>query len=884
MNTPELRLNSRKRLAILVSVVLTAALVLTGTFAWVSLGERGTNRAMGEPGPAGGRLHDDYEVVGASYGVDEWTDNLTANKDIYVENYETAANGGRPLFVRLKLYEYMEIGAGATELPQMEDPANPGTFIDNPAYATRAAKSLVDGASRDDESTWSARVPGMDIISDQFRNRWQWTQGGQKTYMPTFNKDNMSQETDIKGDASDSGSLATTEQMNTTKRGGSNEYAHVPDPASPSTPAAGDHNYFETVTTWDAPEKYWDDDANSGAGEHTMGATNATHTSKPTIDGGVITMEQWKAAPYSGAPGNFWVVDTDGWAYWANPLEPETATGLLLDSITLQGSPDDEWFYGIHVRSEMATAADWTAEAEGGGFYANAEEQPSEDAKALLNIITGRLPKVVGVSLDKTLAAVNVDGALNLKVLDVITENTNDTAYKAVTWSINPSVGTRFTSNGSFSPSGQDAGKWYTIRATSVKDPSVYGECKVYVPQVNQGVLEGADGNVYMYHVDNNDNTFQQVLPDGTLGPLICPAEVGKPGYSTDKPVTVIGGGHYLDIGDGKNYYAAGADGLLGTADDVLVYDSGGGVMLPSDDKIEITVGPATLEVMKGQTLAMTASATFNSEDVTGGVGWTLVGNYAAGTSIAGSGANATLTVGASEGNAVTVRVSHQGTNGEGGGATGATNGNTKDVTVTVKSGPAAGEEFTDNNGVVWRVLAQEGDKKLIMTKYVYGVDTKYNTTAVWNHLDTSGNNLKSALQTWYTDTAGTDIKAAAVPYVTPLADYRTAYNTPAAFNAAENQAAGYSHPQASGAVTANGSNAIFVLSISEANQYLGSAQAGKIAYDASSTGTAKHWWLRSPGTQGSCVSNVNTSGGIIGNTAAYFTVRGFRPALWVQG
>lgn len=72
------------------------------------------------------------------------------------------------------------------------------------------------------------------------------------------------------------------------------------------------------------------------------GGTNAseTHTARPTLsqDRGVITMAQWTAA---GKPiGHFWVVDTDDWAYWANPLMPGEATSLLLDGIRLILLPD----------------------------------------------------------------------------------------------------------------------------------------------------------------------------------------------------------------------------------------------------------------------------------------------------------------------------------------------------------------------------------------------------------------------------------------------------------------------------------------------------------------------------------------------------------------
>ena len=39
--------------------------------------------------------------------------------------------------------------------------------------------------------------------------------------------------------------------------------------------------------------------------------------------------------------GDFWVWDDDGWAYWANAIQPDTATGLLLDGIELINPPSD---------------------------------------------------------------------------------------------------------------------------------------------------------------------------------------------------------------------------------------------------------------------------------------------------------------------------------------------------------------------------------------------------------------------------------------------------------------------------------------------------------------------------------------------------------------
>ena len=156
----------RRRSAGIMAVVLTAAILLGGTFAWQNLGDAAINQAAGKTNPAGGRLHDDYEVVGENNGEEEWTDGLTANKDVYVENYEAAPNG-RDIFIRLKLYEYMEIGPGATLPPEYEaDGVTPAGD-----YADRAALPLIPGSDREDVSTWSPRVPGVDFASDQFRNK-----------------------------------------------------------------------------------------------------------------------------------------------------------------------------------------------------------------------------------------------------------------------------------------------------------------------------------------------------------------------------------------------------------------------------------------------------------------------------------------------------------------------------------------------------------------------------------------------------------------------------------------------------------------------------------------------------------------------------------------
>ena len=81
-----------KLISAIVAVSVAAALLLTGTFAWQSISQTALNEKIEEVNP-GGRLHDDFDGT---------------NKDVYVENF-----GDTPIFARVRLDEYMEIGAGA---------------------------------------------------------------------------------------------------------------------------------------------------------------------------------------------------------------------------------------------------------------------------------------------------------------------------------------------------------------------------------------------------------------------------------------------------------------------------------------------------------------------------------------------------------------------------------------------------------------------------------------------------------------------------------------------------------------------------------------------------------------------------------------------------
>ncbi|MDR0308864.1 MAG: hypothetical protein LBH87_02940, partial [Coriobacteriales bacterium] len=163
--------------------------------------------------------------------------------------------------------------------------------------------------------------------------------------MPTFNRDPDSLESDLTG----LGVFGVDSETYSNK---------VSDPANGSTPTS-------TLTTPTAATIDLDGSHDQlTVGQEADGTTFykdnkqeiETHTAKETMDATVITMSDWKNA--GSKPGPYWVMAADGWAYWAEAIAPDSATGLLLDSITLTGQIDQEWYYAIEPVSAFATLTD----------------------------------------------------------------------------------------------------------------------------------------------------------------------------------------------------------------------------------------------------------------------------------------------------------------------------------------------------------------------------------------------------------------------------------------------------------------------------------------------------------------------------------------------
>lgn len=317
--------------AAVTAVALSAAILLTGTFAWRSISQEAKNEIIRTVNP-GGRLHDDFDGT---------------NKDVYAENFFTVNEGGLPIYVRIRLDEYMETGEDAGE--KRTDP-------------DRDATSLVSGADINNVATWTPHIPNQDDPrlctngTPHFHQYFTWDMGGETVYLPTFNKNKDSLKADING---------TWEGKN-----------------------AGDADHYDDYKVYSNGQEVpgtaiYDNDAND-AEDANVDTKPETHKATSTQNALVLSMKQWQKM---GRPvGSYWVYDADGWAYWAQALNPGEATGLLLDGIEQTGDLSKDCYYSINVVAQFATKDDWGSTENPVGFYDTTKGTvPSENALFLLN-------------------------------------------------------------------------------------------------------------------------------------------------------------------------------------------------------------------------------------------------------------------------------------------------------------------------------------------------------------------------------------------------------------------------------------------------------------------------------------------------------------------
>lgn len=329
----------KKHLALVLALV--AVIAMAGTFAWSNFTQSRVNTFFSPMSPDV-NLHDDFDGG--------------PNKDVYVEN-----SSGDTVYLRVKLTEHLETkGRGSMVLGQNG--------------AEELGKTWLPHAAEGDAPERCVLPPG-DLspawVGDAgFHDYYRWTMGGQIFYKPAppeakavYQGKTLVREAQVVNDplnarCGDTGAYYARQVAGEIQR------------LTEKNPVEGMEGYLK-------PEEI------PSQALKNLGL-------RQTLTARVYTMDQWTKSPEEGglgrAPGDCWVLDNDGWAYWAAPLEPGEATGLLLDRVDrTEKSFDSDSQYKINVWLQAATEDDlaqfWNADLAGG---------ISEDGRALLLSISGQ--------------------------------------------------------------------------------------------------------------------------------------------------------------------------------------------------------------------------------------------------------------------------------------------------------------------------------------------------------------------------------------------------------------------------------------------------------------------------------------------------------------
>lgn len=375
----------KKSVQTVMALVLVAAIILAGTFAWFNFTQNAINIFDGFTNPDV-NLHDDF-----------WE----PNKDVYVEN-----SGQQPLYVRVRLDEWMQIN-GET-------------------LSSRQSRTPFEGI--DKQPGWlthSYLGTGYDNCGEPYHDYYDWIMGdnaadpdlGNKYYLPTpfatralFDKDGkqMSEPKVVTNVADENGNASTvvygTEATYAADKNVTMDKAYENLAAALAADIVVGSNTVTVQEHLDALYKAVDEAADTatrrtaqtalddflndpahGLGYYdkvfTVDDTGAVTTEstvkwvpiKRTITTEKIyTMAQWIA---EGSPtGDFWIMDNDGWCYWGNILMPGQATGLLLSEVELnKDNQPAKWQYKINAKLQAVTFDDMlkfgeTGENGGGGI------------------------------------------------------------------------------------------------------------------------------------------------------------------------------------------------------------------------------------------------------------------------------------------------------------------------------------------------------------------------------------------------------------------------------------------------------------------------------------------------------------------------------------
>jgi len=175
---------------------------------------------------------------------------------------------------------------------------------------------------------------------------------------------------------------------------------------------------------------------------------------------------------------------------------------------------------------------------------------------------------------------------------------------------------------------------------------------------------------------------------------------------------------------------------------------------------------------------------------------------------------------------------------------------------------------------IEWLVLAIEGNKALVISKYILDWEPYDKSEASWDIA--FGYWHECTLRTWlnetFINTAFTSTERSQIALTTLLAERNPDYNTPSGETCQDR---------------------VFMLSISEARKYIKSNAARSCTATAYARGQGAEenryitmngisWWLRSPGFYEWEAAWVSGTGSVVSNGSSPASSQGVRPAMWI--
>ena len=277
----------RKALYLGIVTILVVAILVGGAFAWTDFTQSKTNKFRGTS-DADVTLHDEFD------GVD---------KDVFAENSGTA-----PIYVRIRLDEYMQIGG----------------------------VSFVESSDIRDKTTWLPHTYDKEDASDCeqvapgkcFHDFYTWEMSGAERMF-----------------------LEGTPGLVYTKLASDGTVDTDPEGGKPTAASATPITMTKFISLKQQAE----------AGTLTDPESEDAKAWKAVTETGCWILDDSVSASLGG-----------GWAYWSVALAPGAATNLLLDSVEKSSELiSDDWYYGIDVKLQAVTKSDLDKWAKDGNVISD---------------------------------------------------------------------------------------------------------------------------------------------------------------------------------------------------------------------------------------------------------------------------------------------------------------------------------------------------------------------------------------------------------------------------------------------------------------------------------------------------------------------------------